>query len=74
MTQYRLKLTPALRNVSAEGAMDTSIVNGVSIQRTGYLDVFNSTNRKIVESVDGATFDDTIDTFADQSFVEEVGE
>lgn len=71
MTTYRLTLTPALRNVSAEGAMDTSILNGVSVQRTGYIDVFNSSGkRKIVEVVDGASFTDTPTTLADESFIE----
>lgn len=60
MADYRLKLTPTLVHMGTEGYLDTSILNGVSYQRTGYIDVYNSSNRKIVEVVDGETFNDTM--------------
>jgi hypothetical protein len=62
---YTVKLTPDLRNLGTEASLDTSVVNGVSIQRTVYLDVYNGTNRKIVQLRDGATFDDTMQTLVD---------
>lgn len=62
---YTVKLTPDLRNLGTEGSLDTSVVNGVSIQRTVYLDVYNGTDRKIVQVRDGATFDDTMQTLVD---------
>ena len=62
---YTVKLTPDLRNLGTEGSLDTSVVNGVSIQRTVYLDVYNGTDRKIVQVRDGATFDDVMQTLAD---------
>lgn len=65
MAQFRLRLTPTLRPFTAEGGLDTSINNsGYSIQRTGYVDVYNSTNRKIVEVADGEVFTDTMVTWA----------
>lgn len=63
MANYVAKLTPTLRHAGTEGSMDTSLVNGVSIQRTGYFEVYNSTNRKIVAVNDGETFNDTIPTW-----------
>ena len=65
MTTYTLKLTPALRNFTTLGGLDTAILNGVSIQRTGYFDVYNGSNRKIVEVRDGQTFNDTMQTLVD---------
>ena len=62
---YTVKLTPDLRNLGTEGSLDTSVVNGVSIQRTVYLDVYNGADRKIVQVRDWATFDDTMQTLAD---------
>lgn len=63
MASYIAKLTPTLRHAGTEGSMDTSLVNGVSIQRTGYFEVYNSTNRKIVSVNDGETFTDVIPTW-----------
>lgn len=62
---YTVKLTPDLRNLGTEGSLDTAVVNGVSIQRTVYLDVYNGTNRKIVAAKDGETFNDTMQTLVD---------
>jgi hypothetical protein len=69
MASYTFDLTPALRNMSTEGGLDTSLLNGVSLQRTGYLEVYNSSNRKIVVVNDGETFTDTMQTLSDLSFV-----
>lgn len=60
MTSYTMKVTPTLRHMATEGGLDTSVTNGVSIQRSGYIDVYNSTNRKIVSKIDGTVFDDTM--------------
>jgi hypothetical protein len=60
MTTYTLNLTPAQVNFASEGSMDTSVVDGVSIQRTGYIEVENSGDRKIAVVVDGETFTDTM--------------
>lgn len=62
MASYTLKLTPADRNPASEGSLDTSVVNGVSIQRTGYIEVVNANNlqqRMVWEMADGASFNDT---------------
>jgi hypothetical protein len=32
--EHLVKLTPDLRNLGTEGSLDTSILNGVSLQRT----------------------------------------
>jgi hypothetical protein len=62
MAQYSLKLTPDLVNPASEGSLDTSLVNGVSIQRTAnMLEVLDlNGNRKIVSLKDGDTFDDVV--------------
>mgnify|MGYP003418398137 CR=1 FL=1 len=70
MASYRLKLTPDLVNLGTEGSLDTSVSGGVSYQRTGYIDVYNSTNRKIVEVADGETFTDTMVTWASDDTTE----
>lgn len=59
MATHTLTLTPALRNPNSEGSLDTSILNGKSIQRTAYIDVYVGGSRKTVERFDGGTFDDT---------------
>lgn len=61
MASYTLTLTPEIRPFGSEGDMDGSILSGVSIQRTGYIEVWKSdlSKRKIIEAVDGETFDDT---------------
>lgn len=66
MAQYIVKLTPQLVTPLTEGSMDEHLVNGYSIQRTGYFDIFNGTSRKRLTRVaDGDTIDDTIATWAD---------
>lgn len=69
MANYQLVLTPQLVAPNTEGSMDTSILNGVSIQRTGYIEVYNSGKRKIVEPKDGGTFTDTIPVWSDDSHI-----
>ena len=65
MTSFTLNLTPALVNPATEGSMDTSVSDGVSVQRTGYIEVENSSDRKIVVVADGASFDDAMQTLTD---------
>jgi hypothetical protein len=62
MADYQIKITPSLVNATTEGSLDTALVNGVSIQRTAFVEVYNGTNRKIVAAVDGGTFNDTMQT------------
>lgn len=65
MATYQLKLTPDLVNLGTEGSLDTSVVNGVSAQRTGYIEVVDATDlqaRMVWEVNDGATFNDTLQT------------
>ena len=44
MANFQLKLTPNLVNLGTEGSLDTSVVNGVSIQRTGYIEVVDASD------------------------------
>jgi hypothetical protein len=60
MTTYTLNLTPDLVNAATEGSLDTSVSGGVSYQRTGYIEVENSNDRKICVVADGGTFTDTM--------------
>lgn len=69
MATYTVTLTPSLRNMATEGSMDTAILDGVSIQRTVFLDVFNSANKKVVAVDDGGTFTDVIDTITTLDFI-----
>ncbi len=65
MASYTLKLTPSLVNLGTEGSLDTSVVNGVSAQRTGYIEVVNTSDlqqRMVWEINDGAAFNDTYQT------------
>jgi len=62
MANYTLQLTPALRNLASEGSLDTAVLNGVSVQRTGYIELVNGTDRKVLELVDGEAFNDTVET------------
>ena len=65
MASYVLKLTPNDRNLGMEGSLDTSVLNGVSTQRTGYIEVVDDTDlqKRMVWSVkDGETFTDTLQT------------
>lgn len=60
MASYTIQLTPTLVNLATEGSLDTSVVGGVSIQRTAYLETVDSSGgRKVLELLDGEGFDDT---------------
>lgn len=74
MASYRLKLTSAPHNIAGDGGLDETLVGGYSIQRTGYVDVYNGSNRKIVEVVDGEAFTDTMLTLGTYDFIETVSE
>lgn len=68
MANYTLQLTPALRNLASEGSLDTAVLNGVSVQRTGYIELVNASNeRKVLELVDGEAFNDTVEVPTDYS-------
>ncbi len=70
MAGYRIKLTPTLINLASEGSLDTSVSNGVSIQRTAYIEVYNAGKRKIVSKVDGTSFDDSILVWTDNDDID----
>jgi hypothetical protein len=61
MAVYTVDLTPSLVNQSSEGSLDTSVVGGLSLQRTKEsLLVVNGVNRKqLYRLADGETYDDT---------------
>jgi len=67
MADYTVTLTPALINLASEGSLDTSVVGGVSIQRTfNAVTIVNGTNRKVVGRLeDGDTFSDVVSNYAD---------
>jgi hypothetical protein len=70
MASYTLKLTPTLRNLGTEGGLDTSILNGLSLQRTGYIETVNSSGgRKVSEMMDGEMFTDVPQTLTDLGFI-----
>lgn len=71
MATYTVGLTPALRNFSTEGGLDTSVVNGVSVQRTvNMLTVVDGSDRKVVVNVvDGGSFTDAVEGLSALSFV-----
>lgn len=59
MATYTLNLTPALINLATEGSLDTSVLGGVSLQRTGYVETVDSTGgRKVTEMIDGESWTD----------------
>lgn len=62
MANYRIQITPALINPTTEGSLDTAIVDGVSIQRSAFVEVHNGTSRKIVSAMDGTAFNDVMQT------------
>lgn len=64
MADYIIKLTPDVINLASEGSLDTSVTNGVSIQRSIFIDVYNNGKRKVVEAMDGVTINDTIELWS----------
>lgn len=69
MGNYNINLTPKFVNLTTEGGLDTSIINGKSTQRTyNLVEVLNAGNRKVINKVvDGGEFNDT--TFQNSSGV-----
>lgn len=61
MAVYTVDLTPSLVNQSSEGSLDTSVVAGLSLQRTmESLLVVNGADRKqLYRLADGETYDNT---------------
>lgn len=67
MASYTIDLSPNMVNLASEGSLDTSLLNGNSIQRTVYIEVYNSNDRKIVAVNDGESFDDAMQGLTDLS-------
>jgi len=67
MATYTLALTPTLINLGTEGSLDTSILNGVSLQRTGYIETVDGSDRKVLELIDGEIFTDLPEAIDDYS-------
>ncbi len=65
MSNFTVQLTPPVVHRASEGSLDTSVSGGVSKQRTGYFDVWSSTNKKVEVVHDGITFNDTMQTLID---------
>lgn len=67
MVTYTVALTPALRNFSTEGGLDTAVVNGVSLQRSVHMvmTVDGSDRKMVVKALDGASFDDAVQDLCD---------
>lgn len=61
MATFTVDLTPDVRNEVSEGSLDTSVVNGLSIQRTkeSVLVVNGSDRKQLYRLADGETYDDT---------------
>ena len=60
---YQVNLTPGLRNLATEGGLDTSVVNGVSLQRTVNMVMTSNCvgDLKVVGSrKDGESYDDIV--------------
>lgn len=60
---YTVELTPVLRNLASEGSLDTSVVNGVSLQRTlAMVETLDAQGHRkmVVGKRDGASFDDVV--------------
>jgi len=62
-TTYQVNLTPAIRNIASEGSLDTSVLNGVSLQRTVNMAMTSNCvgDLKVVGSrKDGESYDDIV--------------
>ena len=60
---YQVNLTPNLRNMATEGGLDTSVANGVSLQRTANMVMTSNCvgDLKVVGSrKDGESYDDIV--------------
>jgi hypothetical protein len=61
---YVVELTPQLVNLATEGGLDTSVVNGRSLQRTvGMLETVDAQGHRkvVVNGRDGASFDNVVE-------------
>ena len=74
MTTYTLKLSPMYPHPGSDGSVDETIVNGVSVQRSGFIEVASGDNRKIVAVDDGDTFTNTMQTITSFDFIVAVSE
>lgn len=74
MADYLVKLVPYELNFSTESGLDTSIVNGVSKQRTvNVLETVTPSGRAVhMAQVDGSTFTDAVQTLGDVMGIEAV--
>jgi hypothetical protein len=66
--QVNFSLSPVFRPTEGgEGSLDTSMVNGYSLQRTGYYEMTDPVTKtvKIVSVSDGQTFDNSLQTITD---------
>ena len=72
---YTVKLTPDKVNVDTEGSLDTSVVDGVSIQRTmNSIIVKNGNSQKVVGRLkDGDVFDTRMENTTDYDFITTIG-
>lgn len=61
MATYTVELTPVVRSRGGEGYLDTSVLNGLSIQRTkeSILVVNGADRKQLYRLADGETYDDT---------------
>ena len=65
MSNYTIDLSPVFTNIASEGGLDTSLLNGKSIQRTlSMIEVINNSCapkpcRKMISVHDGDTYNDT---------------
>ena len=61
MATYTVDLTPSVVNPSSEGSLDTTVVGGLSKQRTkeAVLVVNGSDRKQLYRLADGETYDDT---------------
>lgn len=75
VVNYTVKLTPDEVNIGTEGYLDTSVVDGVSIQRTmNSIIVKNGNNQKVVGNLkDGDTFDTRMENTTDYDFITTIG-
>lgn len=64
MATYTVDLTPTVVTQTSEASLDTSVLNGLSLQRTKecLLVVSGSNRKQLYRLADGETYDDT--TFA----------
>jgi hypothetical protein len=74
MADFLVKLVPYELNFSTESGLDTSIVNGVSKQRTvNVIETVTPSGRSLhINQVDGSTFNDDVQTLSSVMGIESV--